>query len=222
MAEQIETEPKGRQMRLPARQMEQLDRWSVPVMANMLWALMSLLVLTIPLAIAGLMGVMFRWTEGQSPQVFHVFFNTIRRTWKKCYAIAAIDLVVGGLVLLNLMIFGVMEMDNVIAFLSRSITLFVAIMLLLVNIYAWTLVSVWDVSLRHLLTSSVKLVFLQPIRSLILGAIIAAIAVFSTVLPVAIFIVATGAVIGYIASRGTSSVLDRYVSPQDFKWIELD
>ena len=199
-----------------------LDHWSTPVMANLLWALGSALVITIPLALVGLLGVMFRWSTGRNPQVFSVFFATIRRTWYKAYLAAGLDLVLSGLVLLNLRIFEFMDGSAILLFVSRSMTLSVAILLVLINIYLWTLIAVWDAPFQRLLKLSIQLVFAQPLWTLAIGIGCAMAIIFSTFLPIAIFISITGAVVAFIACRGLWFVATKYVLPSEIPLIETD
>ncbi len=201
---------------------DELDHWSTPVFGNLLWVILSIPVVTMPLALVGLLAVMFRWFDGQYPNVFAVFFGTIRRTWLKCYAVAAIDIVIGGFVFLNLLIFQLMDMTDVLAFLSRSMTLFVAILLVLVNIYVWTLLAVWDAPLKRILRISVQLVFAQPLWSVIIAVAVISPLIFSTTMPAIVFMVATGAVMAYIACRGTWFVVTKYIPPHQFAWLELN
>jgi uncharacterized membrane protein YesL len=191
-------------------------------MANVLWALGSALVVTMPLALVGLLGVMFHWATDRNPQVFSVFFGTIRRTWYKAYLAAALDLALGALVLLDLRIFELMDTGEILSFLSRSITLSVAILLVLINIYLWTLIAIWDAPFGRLLKLSIQLVFAQPLWTLAIGIGCAAVLIFSTFLPTAIFVVATGAVVGFIACRGMWFVVTKYVLPGDVPLIDLN
>ena len=202
--------------------LDSVDHWSTPVMANFLWVLLSIPLVTMPLAAVGLLGVIFRWADGHNPQVFTVFVGTIRRTWLRCYLIVAADLLIGGLVFLNLLIFQLMDMGDIMAFLSRGVTLFVAIMLVLVNIYALSLVSVWDAPLKQIIKFSIQLVFAQPLWTLATGFGIAAVLVFSTIFPAGALVFVTGAVLAYIACRGTWFVVRKYIPRHEFTFIEVD
>jgi uncharacterized membrane protein YesL len=209
---------------LPARKswLSDVERWSTPVMANILWALGSVLVVTIPLALVGLLGVMFRWTTNRNAPVFPVFFGTIRRAWRKAYLAAAFDLALGGLVLLNLRIFERMSDNDLLLFISRGVTLSVALLLVLVNLYLWTLIAVWDAPFRRLLKLSVQLVFAQPLWTFAVGIGCAATLIFSLMLPMAVFVVATGAAAAFIACRGMYFVITKYVLPSEIPLLELD
>lgn len=199
-----------------------MDHWATPIMVNLLWALLSLLVITMPLAMIGLFGVMFRWTNRRSPQVFSVFFGTIRRGWLKAYALAGLDLLVGGLVLLNLLIFQVMGTSDLIAFVSRSVTIGAGVLLLLVNLYAWALIAVWDAPFRQIIKLSVQLVFAEPLWTFGIFVGVAAALIASVFLPAVIFVALTGAVAAYIVSRGAWTVVTKYVEVDQFPWLDVN
>jgi uncharacterized membrane protein YesL len=202
--------------------LDEANYWSTPIMANLLWVALSVPIVTLPLAVVGLLGVMFRWMVNDSTQVFSIFFITIRRTWLKCYVIALVDVAICGFLYMNLSIFQVMDMTNVLAFMSRSVTLFVAIVFLCVNVYVWTLLSVWDVPLKLVVKTSIQLVFAQPIWTVGIALAVVLPLVFSTTyVPRFVLITFIGALIGYFASKGTWFILRKYLSADQFKWIDL-
>ncbi len=208
-------------MRMKSNWLDGLDHWSTPIMANILWALLTAMVITFPVALVGLLGVMFRWATKRSPEVFSVFFGTIRRTWYKAYLAAGLDILGGGFVLLNLRIFELMGTNNVLVYFSRGVTLSVALLLMLINVYLWTLIAVWDAPFRRLLKLSVQLVFAQPLwtAGIVVGCGLVVVA--SIMLPIAVVIVGSGAVMGYILSRGMWTVVTRYVLPSEAPLIDL-
>lgn len=199
-----------------------LDHWSTPVMANLLWALGSALVVTMPLALVGLLGVMFRWSTDRNPQAFSVFFGTIRRTWHKAYLLVGLDLALGVLVLLNLRIFEIMGGSAILLFISRGVTFAVAILLVLINIYLWTLIAIWDAPFQRLLKLSIQLVFAEPLWTIVIGIGCVVVLIFSTFLPIALFVTVTGAVVAFIACRGLWFVATKYVLPSEIPLIEMD
>ncbi|MBI1259744.1 MAG: DUF624 domain-containing protein [Chloroflexi bacterium] len=201
--------------------LDRLDHWSTPVMANLLWSLLTILVVTFPLAVVGLLGVIFQWRTNRNPQVFSVFFGTIRRTWFKAYIAAALDLFVGGFVLLNLRIFEFIDGSEILIFVSRSVTLSVAILLVLLNIYLWTLIAVWDAPFKRLLKLSIQLVFAQPLWTLAIGIGCAAVVVASTFLPIAVIVVASAAVTAYIACTGMWFVVTKYMLPSEIPLLDV-
>ncbi len=190
-------------------------------MANLLWALLTVMVITFPVALVGLFGVMFRWAIGKDPEIFSVFFSTIRRTWKKAYLAAVLDILVGGLVLFNFRIFTLMDASDLLVYVSRGATFSIALLLILINLYLWTLIAVWDAPFRRLLKLSIQLVFAQPLwtAAIFIGCLVVVIA--SIILPIAFVIAVSGAIIGYIAGRGTWIVVTKYVLPSEVPLIDL-
>lgn len=202
--------------------LDDLNRWSTPVMANLLWVVLSIPVLTIPLALVGLLAVMFRWMDERDAPLFTVFFGTIRRTWHKCYLVATLDLLLGGLVYFNLLMFQVMDMSDILAFLSRSVTFYFAVLLIIFNVYVWTLLAVWDKPLKHILKFSLQLLFAQPLWSIVIAIAVISPPIVSTIMPAAVWVTVTGAISAYIACRGTWFVVTKYTDPKDFMLLPLE
>ena len=109
------------------------------------------------------------------------------------------------------------------AFVSRSVTLSVAILLVLVNIYLWALIAVWDAPFQRLLKLSIQLVFAQPLWTLGIGIGCAAICDLLDVSACRRFSSScTGAVVAFIACRGMWFVVTKYVLPSEVPLIDLD
>lgn len=198
-----------------------VDIWTSPVFANLLWIVFSLLVLTLPLGLVGLIATIFHWGENRRTQVFSIFFGTIRRVWLKAYLLFALDLLIFGLLFFNLFIFQMMNMADVLAFLSRSVTLLVGIIFLAVNIPAWVLVATWDAPLKQILKTSLRLVFAEPLGVLLL-LIAVIVPIFSSLyLPAVVLVFITGAVVAYIAYKGSYHLLAKYLAPSELAQIEI-
>jgi uncharacterized membrane protein YesL len=133
--------------------------------ANLLWVALSLPYYTAA-ATAALFATMFYWMYGKQPEMFSLFFRTMRRCWLRSSLVVVLDLLVGGLIVVNLLIFQLMDMTHVLAFLSRSATVFVGLLLVLVNVYVWPLLTVWDVPLHQVLSFALQLVFAHPVWSI--------------------------------------------------------
>lgn len=202
--------------------LDELDRWSTPIIANLLWIFLSALIITLPLAVLGLLGVMYRWMEGQNSRLFTSFWGTIRRNWWKAYLLALIDIAIGSLIYVNLMIFQMMDMSNIFAYISRGATGFIALMLIVVNFYAWTLIAVWDAPFKVILKFSIQLVFAQPLWTLLLALLVLFIILLSALLPIAFLMVLTGALVAYVICRGTRFVAGKYIPAGQFTVIDLD
>jgi uncharacterized membrane protein YesL len=193
-----------------------LDEWLTPVMANLLWVALSIPLITLPMATAALFATMFYWTRGKRPEAFNVFLDTMRRCWLKSTLVALLDLIVGGLVVVNLSIFQMMDMTQALAFISRSVTLFIGVLLVLVNVYVWPLLAVWDVPLRRLLEFALQLVFAHPLWSLgIAAAALLRLVVASVILPAAALLLGGVAFTAYVACKGAWFIAQQYLSMED-------
>jgi uncharacterized membrane protein YesL len=191
---------------------EQIELWGTFILANLLWAILSIPLVTMPAATAGLFAVMSRQVQGKKPELFQVFFSAMREYWRKALTIVVIDLILACLIIANIQIFSIMGSMDPIAFLSRSITLFAALFALVTNLYAWSLLVVIDVPLRELLVLAVKLVFAYPLQSF--GILIAAIipVIISLLLPQGMFALFTGSVTVYIITWGTWRVIRKHIT----------
>src|SRR5690606_14266901 len=107
---------------------DDLEVWSSPVLANMLWVLLSIPLITMPLAFVGLLATMFHWMDDRNTRVFTHFFGTIRQTWHKAYAILLLDILVGAFLYSNLLIIQAMDSSNIFALLSAGVTSIVSIL----------------------------------------------------------------------------------------------
>ena len=200
---------------------DDLDTWVSPILANMLWIVLSLPIVTMPLALVGLFATMFHWMDDRRTQVFSIFFRTIRRVWWKAYCLFLLDLLVGGFIAFNLLILSQMNLRNPITMLSLGGTLFTALIFLAANIPAWVFIAVWDVPLKQSLTVAIKLVFAQPIWTVALALVFSLIFVLSLALPAAVFITVSGALAAYIASWGSYYLLRKYISRNDFQFVDV-
>jgi uncharacterized membrane protein YesL len=212
-----------RQRRSEANELfDHVDQWTTFILANILWAIFSIPLITLPAATAGLFAVMSRWTRGIRPELFHEFFGAMRRCWRQSTAIAVIDLLIGALLMVNLNIFPLMDMSNPVAMLSRSVTIFVGVLVALVNLYVWSLLvleSPTPMPLRQLLDSSLKLLFAHPLWSLgilLLGVLPLGIALL---LPAFILIVGAASASAFVITWGTWRIIHRYLDADDLQQL---
>src|SRR5258708_36467537 len=103
--------------------MAALEKWASFVLANLLWSIFVIPVVTIPAATAGLFSVMSKRVRGQQHELFAEFFGSMRRLWLKATIGAVGDLLLGGLLGANLCIFPMMSANDVVGIMSRSGTL---------------------------------------------------------------------------------------------------
>jgi uncharacterized membrane protein YesL len=191
---------------------EQAEKWGTFILANILWAIVSIPLVTLPAATAGLFAVMSKQARGEPVELFHEFFDAMRRLWLKATLLALLDMLVGGLVGFNFLILPQMNISDPLVLAARSVTLFGGLALLLLNLYAWVLLVTLDLSLKALIMSSCQLVFAYPLWSL--GVLIAAMmpVLISLLLPQAIFVIATLSSVVLVINWGTWRVIRRHLA----------
>lgn len=141
------------------------DKLTTFVTLNILWVVISSLVITIPAATGGLFSCFVPMVRGDHVEPFRDFFDGMRQHWRKSTVLFLLDLGIIVLIAINFAIFNRMNMTTGPAFFSRSVTLFVALLALMVNMYLWPLIVTRDRSLRYLIKLSIQLVFSNPFWS---------------------------------------------------------
>ncbi len=196
------------------------DRAGTFILANLLWVLLSLPIITMPLATAGLFATLAPWGRGKPSEVFRDFFGGIREHWRQAMVIGAIDLLLGGLIAVNFSIFRLMNMSQPVALLLQSITFFVGLVLVAVNLYVWPLLVTLDLPLRDLLTTSVKLVFAHPIASIGMLLVTLAILLGSTLLPAMFLLLASVSACALFISWGVWRVVRGHIAKDERARLE--
>jgi uncharacterized membrane protein YesL len=197
-----------------------LDRISAFALANMMWFLLSLPIVTMPAATAGLFAAVSPWSRGQSGELFRDFTDGMRRYWRKSTAVVLFDVVVGVLVFANLSIFPRMNMPQPLMVVWQSGTVFIGALVLAVNLYAWPLMMLFDMPVGKLLYRSLQLVFAHPWRSLELLAIALVPLLLGLVLPVAAMIIVSFSACALLISRGAWRVMRLYLDDEDLNRLE--
>jgi uncharacterized membrane protein YesL len=187
----------------------------------LLWVLLSLPLITLPLATAGLFATLAPWGRGKPSEVFRDFFGGIRQHWRSALLIGLIDVLLGGLVAVNFSIFRLMNMAQAVALVSQSITFFAGLVLLLVNLYVWPLLVTFDLPLRDLLETCVKLVFAHPFASIgmLLGTL-AILLVSIVLLPAAFSLLATFSACAWFISWGAWRVVRGHIAEDERARLE--
>lgn len=199
---------------------EQLDRWGIFILANLLWVALAIPLITLPAATAGLFATMSRWTRGKPPELFQEFFGGMRRYWLTSTLLVLLDVAIGGLLVFNLSVFPMMDLANPVTFLSRTVTLFAALILVLVNLYAWPLLVVLEMPIRPLLAASLKLAMMHPLASIGIVAATCVPAVISLLLPQALLLFVTFSCSVFIWTWGTWRIIRRHISDDDRMKLE--
>jgi uncharacterized membrane protein YesL len=180
---------------------EFVDKAGTFILANLFWVLLAIPIITIPAATAGLFATLSPLARGESSEVFRDFFAGIRQHWRIASLVGVINLLVGGLVILNVLIFRMMGAPQIIATLSQSVTIFVAMLLILANLYIWPLMVAFDLSLRDLVTTALKLVFLHAAWSILMLVLAVIPFIITLFLPTAVLIFATFSASALLVTR---------------------
>lgn len=191
----------------------QAESWATFILANLLWCIASIPVVTLPAATAGLFAVMMARARGETIHTIEVFLSTMRRLWLKATLVMALNVAGGELVVLNTAIFPHMDMSaDPLAFAARSVTLFAGLTLLMLNVYLWPLLVLLDeMPLRQLVETAARLVFAHPLWSLLIVVAVAFIVGFSLLLPRGVFAIATASASSLIVYLGAWRVIQRHL-----------
>lgn len=196
---------------------EQAERYASFILANLLWALVSIPLVTLPAATAGLFAVMLRRVRGTGGDLLPTFFGAARRHGLKATLLMLLNLLGGGLVAANLAIFPLMDLTtDPLAFLARSVTLFVALALLLLNLYVWPLlVLLENASLKTLLENALRLMFAHLLWSLLVLLLVAVIVAVSLLLPRGVLVLATASAVAWVTSWGAWRVIRQHLAGEN-------
>jgi len=198
------------------------DRVGTFLFANFIWVILSVTVIGIPFATAGIFSIMNQWVQGRQPEFFRVFGGAIRDHWRKILWITLLDVAVGGLLFINFSIFRIMEIDNFIAVLSSTMTFCATIVFIMVNLYIWSYISLLDLSVRNLIKLSLILGLTYPFTSLGMTLLVIIPIVVSLFLPIAFFLFLSVSTVAYIGARGAWYVLNKHFPPDELEEFLLE
>ena len=172
------------------------------LLTNLISAFLLMTVVGAPLGLLGLFAVMNEWAQGRQPEFFRVYLGALRSRWRAALLLGFADLLGGLLIATNLSIYPAMAPHDYLTILSLTMTLCAALILLIANLYAWSLLSLLQLPLRATIRLSLLLVFGQPWRSLAFtaGALLPLLA--SLFLPIAFALILTLSLSATIAARG--------------------
>lgn len=189
-----------------------VDKAASFLLANFLWVVLSVTIIGIPFATVGLFAFMTQRVQGKQPELFRTFWVAIRQHWQKALLILLVDVVVGGLLAVNLSILPMMNGSDVLAILSRSITIFVSLVLFMANVYIWPLVNMVDMDINPLFKLVFTLVFSHPLQSAGITVLSLLPLAAGFLLPKAFLLFGLVSATAYIASYGTWLILRKHFS----------
>ena len=196
--------------------MELAQTASTFVLLNMLWLFCSLLIITMPAATAALFATIAPWGRGQSPsEPLANFFVAMKQYGLRATAVFLLNLLIAGTVILNLLILRQMGIGQIIATMALIVTVLVALVLVLANIYLWPLLVTLDSSLLDLLKNALKLALAHPIWGVFVAGTAVIPLLVSLLLPQAFFIAITFAATALIIYAGAWRIIRRYLDEKE-------
>ena len=178
------------------------ERIGTFLLTNLISAFLLMTVVGAPLGLLGMFAVMNEWVQGRQPEFFRVYLGALQSRWRAALLLGLVDLLGVLLIATNLSIYPAMALHDYLTILSLTMTLSAALILLMANLYAWSLLSLLRLPLRATIRLSLLLVLSQPWRSLAftVGALLPLLA--SLFLPIAFALILTLSLSGYITARG--------------------
>jgi uncharacterized membrane protein YesL len=194
-----------------------LDGVSSIILANLLWILVSVPIVTLPAATAGLFGAMAPLARGQTSVLLYDFFGAVRRRWMPSTAVFVLDLAIGALFYTNLSITAALETP--LAWLTQIAVLIGAVVALMANLYAWPLLVSFDMPLRSVLSTSLRLALGHLFWSIFIVILALLPLVLALFIPV-LLVVGAFSASSVLASWGAWRVIRRYVSEEELAGLE--
>lgn len=193
------------------------EAYSSFVMANLLWAMVGLAVVTLPVATVALMTVMSERVRGRQPDVIWTFLTAAREKWRTATLIGLIDAAAVGFVAINISIVGRMQSDDFMFVVSGAVTLFFGTVVLSVNVYMWALLALEDLPVRRVIDMSLRFALAYPLPTFgVLGASAALIA-GSLLLPRGVFVFVTASAVAYVTAWGSWRVIRRHLTDEELR-----
>ena len=177
-----------------------LDKISILVLANLLWIVVSLPLVTCPIATVGLFGVIGPLARGQMPELLPSFFSSIRQHWVSAMLLALVDLIFLAGIALYLSVLGGLPIELVLV---------IGLAAMIVNLYVFPLLTTFELPFSTTIIMSVRLALGHLFWSLMVTIASLFPYVVSLVFPAFLMIGAFSSSV-LIASWGTWQVMKRY------------
>lgn len=197
---------------------QHIDAYSGFVMANLLWALLALPVVTLPLATLGLVSVMSARVRGRmGNNLFVVFFHAIRTRWRPAMIVGLIDFAAGALIALNTHSLLQMPQGSPMQIVSGAVTLFGALTVLSANVYAWGILALDNIPARRVIEMSLRFAFAYPLHTFAMLIASAAVIAMSLLLPRGVLVLVTASAVAYVIAWGSWRVIRRHLTAEEME-----
>lgn len=189
--------------------LEHLQVWATFILANLLWVFVSLPLVTLPAASAGLFAVMSQWVGDSRPEPFSIFFQGFRKHGLRATLVVLTDLLIAAPLVFNLLI-TLQAGSDLLMVMARGLTLGTLLALAALNMYLWPLLVRLEGPFPHLWRTAFKLLFLHPWPALLSLAACAAIVGASLFLPKAATLLFSVSALAFSTLYGTRRVLHHF------------
>lgn len=193
-----------------------IDRIATFVMANLIWFVLALMIVPLPAATAGLFATLAPWVRGKDTELFGTFFGTMRQHWLKSTVIGVIDVVIAVIVYMNFQAISLMALENsTLSMIFTSVTLFIALSAILINLYIWPLLVLFDLPYRRLFYVAASLALAHPFWSLLIVAMVLLLLSLVLFLPTIIIVFGLFSAIALVINWGTWRIIRKYATSEE-------
>jgi uncharacterized membrane protein YesL len=133
-----------------------------------------------------------------------------------------IDLVLGGLIVLNLLAIRRMGFEQFIAVPAFTLTILFGSFLIIVNVYAWPLLVTLDQPLRSLLKNGLRLSVVHPFWGALVAIVVIVLLLVSLLLPRITFLTASFASAALITYWGAWRIIQRYLDEDELNMLGME
>lgn len=197
-----------------------LDRIATSIMANLIWLGLAVLVIPLPAATAGLFAVLAPWVRGRDTEFFATFFGAMRRYWLKSSLIFLADAILGVVLVVNFQALNLMNLDSALLWTLRSVNIFVTVTVLMLNIYIWPLLVLFDLPLRRLINVSWRMALAHALWSFLILVIASIPLLLGIVIPIAFIVLALFSLVVLIISWGAWRIIRQYATPEELAALD--
>lgn len=197
-----------------------VDRIITYLSANLLWFMLSALILPLPAATAGLIATLAPWMRGKDTELFSHFFGTMRRQWLKSTVIVLVDVVVGFVVYMNFTALNMMGLNPVFSSFLRGLNILIAFVVLAANIYLWTLLVLFDLPLRRLFNVAFRLALGHPFSSFLTLVLAVLPLVILVLVPNVFLVLVVFSASALAINWGGWRIIKKYATPEEITQLE--
>lgn len=187
-----------------------LDRFSGFALINLLWVIGSAFIITLPLATVGMFAVLADWVRGKDSEAIRHFFGGVRQYGVKASIIGLLDAVLLGVIVINLHLIPQMGLPIPMHYPYIGVMLFGGMLLMMVNLYIWMLLVIYDLSLKSLINIALKLSIIHIGQTTRLLLLTIAILMLGLVLPALISVLILFSSCVYVVAWGAWRVIQPY------------